>query len=310
MTSSLLCESSSQRFAGARQAPPSRGTLVCHALQGTSFRSGGVLPRFATRAVEPMRLDIMTHGVVTHPVEFKFEEDEFPKLRSQGLFEKAAEAKHNVELASAAYKQYISIRNHLAYDSSAPDDVAANLIARIEDFISFVILMREVSSVQGFLSTVQLYIRTHYSAPITPIIWAYVKPQLDRLVAFAAKAVGLTPQAGYEGEPDKNELILAQIKACIANWKLHRDSPFAKAFAGLISILVTFGAFPSLEDKPFMANFLKSFKIRSWNLQKESLEFSDMILETFMFFLERGYAAYMQEDMSLLFFVSDEAYEL
>jgi hypothetical protein len=231
-------------------------------------------------------------------------------LQPQGLFEAAAHAKSEAERAMKLYQQFNKAKEVLHYEGSSLEDISQNVVARVEDLLSLIVLLSEVRSVHGLLATVQLYVRTHFTAPMTPLIWSFVKPQIDKLVATAARLGGFEPQAGYEDDIDKTEIIVKSLRSAIKDWKRHREGPFAKAFGGLISTLVAFGAFPGWEENAALASFLKLFKVKTWDVQKDCVNFTDMMLETVTFFLERGYAAYKLQDLSLLFFTDNDALEM
>jgi hypothetical protein len=234
-----LDESNSRRLATRSQRVAPQTTVVRSTLYSGSFRSGGVLPRYAIRDVVPMMIDISTHRADAQPVEFLSED--FPTLKPQGLFETVSHAKSETEKAIKLYQQFTKAKEVLHYNGSSLEDISKNVVARVEDLLSLIVLLSEVRSVHGLLATVQLYVRTHFTAPLTPIIWSYIKPQIDKLVAIAARMGGFEPQAGYEDDTDKTEIIIKSLRSAIKDWKRHREGPFAKAFGGLISILVAFG---------------------------------------------------------------------
>lgn len=194
----------------------------------------------------------------------------FP-LQPQGLFENISHTKSEIDRAMKVYQHFNTAKSVLHYEGSSLEDITQNLVARIEDLLSLIVLLSEVRTVPAILATVQLYVRTYFAAPLTPIIWSYVKPQLDKLVAATAKLHGFTPQAAYEDSSDETEKIIGSLRGAITDWKIHRDGPFAKAFGGLISTLIAFGAFPDWEENAALSSFLKAFRVKTWDVQKDSI---------------------------------------
>lgn len=228
-----------------------------------------------------------------------------PFLEPQGfnLFQPLAEAKNEVDKAFDVYNHFKDAQRLLAYNGTTESDIVNNVVARAEDLLSFLVLLRDVSSVAGFVATLHLYVRTHYSAPITPLIWEHLKPLLDQLTEFVQSK--LAPQSS--GAVDN---AMDEVKGVISDWRRHRDGPLGQMFGNVVSILISFGFFPEWENNSFQSSFLKALKVKTWNVQKDALNFMDMVTDTLLFFLSRGYAAYLTGDLSLLLFTDDDAQKM
>jgi len=96
------------------------------------------------------------------------------------------------------------------------------------------------------------------------------------------------------------------FKSCISNWKQFRHGAFSRHACQLVNILTTFG-WLDLAENPIKIGDFELFRARAWEVQKNSLDFLDVILETFAFFLERGYLAFAKGDPSLLLYDDKEA---
>jgi len=228
-----------------------------------------------------------------------------PFLEPQGfsLFQPLAEAKNEVDKAFDVYNHFKDAQRLLAYNGTTESDIVNNVVARAEDLLSFLVLLRDVSSVAGFVATLHLYVRTHFSAPITPIIWDHLKPLLDQMTDYVQGK--LSPQA--TGVVDD---AMEEVKGVISDWRRHRDGPLGQMFGNIVSILISFGFFPDWENNAFQSSFLKALKVKTWNVQKDAINFMDMVTDTLLFFLSRGYAAYLTGDLSLLLFTDDEAQKM
>jgi hypothetical protein len=228
-----------------------------------------------------------------------------PFLEPQGfnLFQPFAEAKNEVDKAFDVYNHFKDAQRLLAYNGTTESDIVNNVVARAEDLLSFLVLLRDVSSVAGFIATVHLYVRTHYPAPITPLIWEQIKPLFDQMTSVVKD--NLAPQGSGIVDDSMNE-----IRGIISDWRRHRDGPLGQMFGNVVSILVSFGFFPEWENNGFQSSFMKALKVKTWNVQKDAVNFMDMITDTLLFFLSRGYAAYLTGDLSLLLFADDEAQKM
>jgi hypothetical protein len=151
-----------------------------------------------------------------------------------------------------------------------------------------------------------------------------------KLLPFAKDIVQQGAAYSWKSEAEDESIlqaheILAHLKQCLSDWKLGTHNGFGKSCANIVSILIAIGFFPDAgdEDESLDVYDKKSkethrrikcgpftlFKAKVWDVQEHSPDFVTMVLDTLLFFLERGLVAFQHGDLSLMLFDSNEAAE-
>lgn len=178
-----------------------------------------------------------------------------------------------------------------------------NIVARLEDIIALVAGLSSSKSFGGFLSVIHLYLRTHYPHSVSRKIMEWVKAIFGASTAYVqnkAGEFGLLDQQSGEESVFENRLDV--IRSLFKSWKTHRHGDLSRNLCNVVNILVTFGIVPDWNKNPLTFGNFQLFRARAWDVQKESGSFIEMVLDTAVFFLERGYAALVNNDLSLLLY--------
>lgn len=132
-----------------------------------------------------------------------------------------------------------------------------------------------------------------------------------------------SPDLTEDFSPDMIEEKLKKLRHIFGHWKEFKNCELAEKIVNVVNILVTSGFFPEIIENdagdsleslrvrhgekyrtPKNLNFapwgLHLFSVKAWDVQKQSVSFFDMLIDTVLFFLERGYAAFKHRDLSLL----------
>ena len=193
-------------------------------------------------------------------------------------------------------------KESVRYKGTDYEDFGDNVISRLEDLLALITALSSASTFPGFFSVIHLYLRTHYSKPVT-------KKALEMVLAAFDFTSELCVVRGDDGEIEldtqsKEETDfaprLAQVKGLLQGWKDHKNSAFAQSLATTVNILVTLGFCPDWEKTPLTVGTYHLFEAKAWDLQKDSQTFIEVILDTAFFWIERGYSAFVNGDISLL----------
>lgn len=242
-------------------------------------------------------------------------------LESHGLLEaiggaaqKACDAPGYLDQAMKLADALEQLKETLRYKGSSGNDLIENVICRFEDLISLIICIANTKNYAGFMATVHLYIRTHYSKSTSK----FLLEQVTKMFSSTKDAVkeklhshsSENDMSGLEAPPLYEDLSpeerVSAFRRCLSDWKTMRHGAFARHACQFVNILTTFG-WLDLEDKPISIGSFELFRARVWDVQKDSLDFMDVIFDTFGFFLERGYLAFAKGDLSLLMYSDAES---
>lgn len=220
----------------------------------------------------------------------------------------ATKIKNDADMALDVARQINDAKEALKYKGSSHENLKDNSIARLEDLIAFVAGIATSGSILNFLSLLHLYLRSFYPEPMTAKIIGLIKENFDIAQDFVTERAGVYGWTSQSGEcVDEIEQKFSMMKKLMKDWKTHKGCDLTKHVANTVNILVTFGFFPDLEKNPLELNGFKIFQAKVWDTQKDSFDFIEMVLDTAVFFLERGYAAFKTGDLTLLMYDDAEA---
>lgn len=201
------------------------------------------------------------------------------------------------------------LKTLMAYDSTERNNLFDNICARIEDLTALCVALVHSENWQTTLSVIHLYLRTFCPK-------SFIKVVLELIGACFGASVFET-QAGFEIGNVAD--YISGFKEAVSNWNQFRHSSLAKNVANMIDILATFGIVSCtqvIDEKVvkklniFRDPESKKFTIKAWNLQRESVDFVSMALETVVFFIERGYSAIVLRDPLALLYTDSEIMKL
>lgn len=214
----------------------------------------------------------------------------------------------NADLVIQVSSKIDKVRHLLKYDGSQKYDLIENLMARLEDLAAFVVGLQTTTSWQNCLSLIHLYVRSFFPQSIVISIMKWINEALH----LNAKVIDT--QSGTEFETSGVTTNIQTFKQVISNWKNFRNSDLARNMANVVDILVTTG-FMQCEDpkkvkNPFRTAEFNKFSTRVWDVQLEAVDFTTMVFDTLIFFVERGYAAFVNKDPTLLLYSDNETHLL
>ncbi|APG78606.1 hypothetical protein 1 [Beihai paphia shell virus 2] len=216
----------------------------------------------------------------------------------------------DAEMAFKLANNINNVKEAIKYKGTDYDSFEDNLIARIEDIVALVTGLSSSKTFGGFLSVIHLYLRTHYPKPVSKKIMEWINDIFGATSAYVERKAGEFGLLDHQsGVADEFEDKLKNIRSLLQTWKTHRHGELSKNLCNIVNILVTFGVVPNWDKDPLTLGKFQLFKARAWDVQKESGSFIEVILDTVVFFLERGYAALVNNDMSLLLYSDTESYD-
>ena len=221
-------------------------------------------------------------------------------------------AKDEAKLALEVARKVNVVQDTLKYPGSDHEDLVGNTAARMEDLIAFIAGIASSGNFINFLSLLHLYLRTFYTESVTLKIIELVTSNFNVAKGFVTERTGIYAWKSQSGLDmvDKVEKQFDLFKKLMKNWKMHKSCDLTKHVCNIINVLVTFGFFPNLQESPLELHGFQLFQAKVWDIQKNSVDFLEMVLDTAIFFLERGYAAIRTGDLSLLLYEDSEAIAL
>lgn len=211
-------------------------------------------------------------------------------------------------------------QNAISYKASDPTDMTGNIVSRLEDLVAFFTSVINTKNFYGFLSSLHLYVRTFYTGSVTTVIMDMIAKIFDsgcdsfKKLMEEAQNFGnskLNEMRGIDLTNQSDEVDMKfdveSIKNCLKNWRGFHKTNFAQKLANIVNVLVTFGICPDWQENPLKIGAFELFKARVWDTQENANDFVDMIIDTAVFFIERGVAAFEAGDLSLLMYDDKEA---
>lgn len=219
----------------------------------------------------------------------------------------ANRAREGADFALKAHKLLNQAKDLLKYRESDYDNLGENLLARLEDLIALISGLATSNSTTNFMAILHLYIRTHYTGSLALSLWNRVNTILSNTkTKFTSIDSSILDKQSAE-ESDSFQEVVDFLRSAITDWKSHRGGALATKLTDLINLLVTFGFFPSLETEPLRIGVFTLFQAKAWDIQKNSVSFFEVVFDTLLFFVERGYAAFKHQDITLLWYSDKDA---
>lgn len=206
-----------------------------------------------------------------------------------------------MSVAGTAFKTIETIKGGIAYSASDPENFEENLICRIEDLVAFIVAVSNTTTLPAMLSTIHLFIRTYYTKSVTKTMMSDIMAILK--LQSNEDLTNLQTQSG-----DDVEDTFVAIRSALTNWKEFRGGIFAQKLAQVVSIFVVYGFVG--EQSNVSVKLMEMFNVRAWSTQKSSIDFTEMVIDTVMFFIERGYAAFKHNDLSMLLYSDTDIRDL
>jgi len=226
----------------------------------------------------------------------------------EGIFNDAKKMADEADMALRIARGVNEAKEAVRYKGTHHEKFEDNIIARVEDLVALTVGLSTVQSIPAALSLIHLYLRTHFPQPVSKRLMGFCSSILDESKKYVqsmnskSEWVPLDNQS-LEEDYDK----IKEFRNLIKSWKSHRNCDLSRNIANVVNILVTFGFLPDWEEDPLQCGEFTLFKARVWDVQKDSMSFVDMVLDTASFFLERGYAALVAKDLSLLLYSDSDA---
>ena len=205
--------------------------------------------------------------------------------------------------------------------SDLADSGVNRMLFDFEGFLSLWTNFCSTKNIFGWISGIHLFYRAHHSESITlkvirMIIEALVPPKVEEQTfwyysgpdSIENRLTTLDCQAMFELPAVEDGL--KAFKDVMEDWGKYKESDLAKNLANAVNVAVTFGFFPEMESNELKLGTYTIMKTKSWDLQKDTLSFGEMSIKTLFFFIERGYAAFKHQDISMLLYCSDQMKEL
>jgi hypothetical protein len=221
----------------------------------------------------------------------------------------ARSAANGADQALKVSKKIDEMKEFYRYKGSSHRDLGANVLCRIEDLSALVVGLSTAGSIPAALSLIHLYLRTHYSQPMTLKLKSWIEKLLCDGYDCAQDVISNAKKMlDVQGAKESYEQI-KDFRRLFKDWRKHKSSPLAQKLTNVVNILVTFGFLPDWEKDPLKCGEFQLFQAKAWDFQKDSISFLDMTIDTISYFLERGFAAFVHKDISLLLHEDNEAAE-
>lgn len=161
------------------------------------------------------------------------------------------------------------------------DDATLN---RVENLSALFLAAKDCTTVSGFLSTIFLYVKTHYNKSVTNIVAAYLSELLE--AEFDAQ----TGEFGVAPEKQKPKWLLL-LKDLQQNWTLViRNEGFGK-ISHVLSLCLALGLCDAA-SLDFKIGGMKLFSIGAFAKHASAVDLIDAAFETVCYFAEGGYACF------------------
>jgi hypothetical protein len=219
----------------------------------------------------------------------------------------ARSASKGADFALSVAKNINAVKEAVRYSGTSHTDFGNNILSRLEDLTALIVGLSTVGSIPAAISLIHLYLRTHYSQPVTLKLKGWIEHVLNVGIDETKKITNQARKILDLQSAEENYEKAKQFRSLVKDWKKNKDCPLAKNLTNIVNILVTFGFLPSWDQDPLKCGDFEIFRAKAWNLQKDSPSFLDMSLDTISFFLERGFAAFVHKDLSLLLYEDNEA---
>lgn len=263
------------------------------------------------RSVNKMRKFVRTHGT--------FESQAFETVNK--LWSAAGKVDDAVTMVDDFRQTLDGLKDSISFEKKSERNWFSDLMKRLEMLALLFVGVSSASSVSNLLSVIGLYVESWYDGPLTPQLVNGIAEAL--LPESVSETEDLHTQS--TGTPDSIELGLQQLRGLFTNWRELLNCELAHKVQNVVNVLITAGFFPEILENnagetieqlkkkhgdkfkmPKTMNFapkgIHLFSVKVWDIQKESISFFDMIIDTTLFFLERGYAAFKYRDLSLLLY--------
>ena len=171
------------------------------------------------------------------------------------------------------------------------DDATLN---RVENLGALFMAVKDCTTVSGFLSTLFLYMKTHYSLSVANIAADYLSEILDAKYDAQSGTIGVSPQ-------DEKPPWLMLLRELQDNWTLvvHNEG-FAK-LSHVLSLCLALGLCDSAA-LDFKIAGMKLFSIGAFNKHASAVDLADAVFETVSHFVEGGYACFERKSIKPLLY--------
>lgn len=161
------------------------------------------------------------------------------------------------------------------------DDTTLN---RVENLGALFMAAKDCTTVSGFLSTIFLYMKTHYNKSISNLVANYLSDLLD---------AEFDEQSGEFGVQSKNEkpkwlLLLKDIQS---NWSLVIRNEGFKKISHVMSLCLALGLCDA-SSLDFRIGGMKVFSIGAFAKHASAVDLVDAAFETIVYFAEGGYVCF------------------
>lgn len=155
---------------------------------------------------------------------------------------------------------------------------------RIENLGALFIAAKDCTTVSGFLGTVFLYLKTHYTKSVSNTVADYLSNLLD--AEFNAQS----GEFGVKSEKEKPKWLLL-LKDLQENWTLVIRNEGFKKISHIMSLCLALGLCDSA-DLDFRIGGMKMFSIGAFAKHASAIDLIDAVFETIVYFAEGGYACF------------------
>lgn len=176
-----------------------------------------------------------------------------------------------------------------------------SILNRIENLGALFLAAKDCTTVSGFLSTIFLYLKTHYNKSISNLVAGYLSELLD------AEFDQQTGEFGVKMEDEKPQWLLL-LKELQQNWTLVVRNDGFKKISHVLSLCLALGLCDSA-DLDFQIGGMKLFSIGAFTKQASAIDLIDASFETLIYFVEGGYACFERNSIKPLLYGNMETEE-
>lgn len=155
---------------------------------------------------------------------------------------------------------------------------------RVENLGALFVAVKDCTTVPGFLSTVFLYLKTHYNKSVSNLVANYLSELLD------AEFDQQTGEFGVQADKAKPQWLLL-LKDLQENWSLVIRNEGFKKISHVMSLCLALGLCDSA-DLDFRIGGMKMFSIGAFTKHASAVDLIDAAFETVIYFVEGGYACF------------------
>jgi hypothetical protein len=167
-------------------------------------------------------------------------------------------------------------------------------LSRVENFGALFMAAKDCTTVSGFLSTVFLYLKTHYNKSVSNTVANYLSELLN------AEFSEQTGEFWVVADKERPKWLLL-LKDLQQNWSLVVRNEGFKKISHIMSLCLALGLCDAA-NLDFKIGGMKMFSINAFSKHASAVDLIDATFETISYFAEGGYTCFVRGSLKPLLY--------